>query len=482
MTCSEKIKAKIFDLAIRGKLVPQDASDEPAAKLLERIRGKKAKLVKDEKIKKGKPLPEIAADEVPFEIPANWKWVRLRELGEFSGGHTPSLADSSNWEKGSVLWVTSKDMKQKYISDTGCKVSDKGAKELHLLPVGTLIMVTRSGILRRTFPIALAAKPLTINQDQRALEFYEDIGEFVYAVLKGLEQKILKEYRKTGTTVESIIWEKFINLPMPLPPLAEQKRIVAKIEELFSYVDKISETGKAIRSIGERIDRKILDLALRGKLVPQDDNDEPAAKLLERIKDAKAKLVKEDKRKKEKPLPEIVADEIPFAIPASWMWARLGDVLQPMETKYPSGKEFRYIDIDAIDNKKNVVNNPKSIPVSKAPSRASRGLKTGDTLFSVVRPYLRNIAYIDDSLSDCIASTGFYVIRPIEVDTRFMFWMLISDFTVNGLNAFMKGDNSPSIRVDQIHEFLIPLPPLAEQKRIVAKIEELRAMLKTLQR
>ncbi len=232
----------------------------------------------------------------------------------------------------------------------------------------------------------------------------------------------------------------------------------------------------------KKIKAKILDLAIRGKLVPQDASDEPAAKLLERIKAEKVKLVKEGKGKKEKPLPEIVADEIPFAIPASWMWVRLGDVLQPMETKYPSGKEFRYIDIDAIDNKKNVVNNPKSIPVSKAPSRASRGLKTGDTLFSVVRPYLRNIAYIDDSLSDCIASTGFYVIRPIEVDTRFMFWMLISDFAVNGLNAFMKGDNSPSIRVDQIHEFLIPLPPLAEQKRIVAKIEELRAMLKTLQK
>ena len=230
---AQRIDKKILDLAIRGQLVPQDPSDEPASELVKRIEA--AKRVNaggrvSSRAASDRPAYEI---DPPFDIPDSWEWVKLKDLGVFVGGHTPSLADPSNWENGTVLWVTSKDMKQKYIEDTGCKVSAKGASELHLLPPGSLIMVTRSGILRRTFPVALAAKPLTINQDQRALEFYDNaIGEYVYCCIRSFESTILRDYRKTGTTVESIIWEKFIDLPIPLPPLAEQKRIVAKVDEL----------------------------------------------------------------------------------------------------------------------------------------------------------------------------------------------------------------------------------------------------------
>ena len=258
---AERINKKVLDLAIRGQLVPQDPNDEPAEKLLQRIaearqhnvnvKSRKSKC--DESVifygadrsayetRNGKTV--CIDDEIPFDIPDSWAWCRLRDLGEFVGGHTPSIADKSNWENGSILWVTSKDMKQKYISDTGNKVSRKGAKELQLLPPGSLLMVTRSGILRRTFPIAIAAKPLTINQDQRALRFHlQGIEEYVYCVLKGMEALILRDYRKTGTTVESIIWEKFIDLLIPIPPLTEQKRIVSKIEYIMSLTELIART------------------------------------------------------------------------------------------------------------------------------------------------------------------------------------------------------------------------------------------------
>ena len=230
---AQRLDKKILDLAIRGKLVPQDPNDEPASELVKRIEEQRQAKIDGKKSRAAashKPTYEI---EPPFDIPESWKWVKLSDLGSFVGGHTPSLSDASNWADGDILWVTSKDMKQKYISDTGCKVSKKGASELHLLPKGSLIMVTRSGILRRTFPIAIASKPLTINQDQRAIEFYDsEMSEYIYCCLKSLEPIILRDYRKTGTTVESIIWDKFIHIPIPLPPLAEQKRIVKKIDEL----------------------------------------------------------------------------------------------------------------------------------------------------------------------------------------------------------------------------------------------------------
>ena len=285
----------------------------------------------------------------------------------------------------------------------------------------------------------------------------------------------------TATAQPNFNGEKLSSMIFPLPPLAEQKRIVAKVEELFAYADQIGSASEEITKTAQRLDKKILDLAIRGKLVPQDPNDEPASELVKRIEAARNEKTGSKKSRaaaSHKPTYEI---EPPFDIPESWEWVRLGEVLLPMTTKHPTGETFKYIDIDAIDNKANTVLAPKFLSVEKAPSRASRGLQTGDTLFSVVRPYLRNIAYISNSLADCIASTGFYVCRPSEVvNSLFLFKLLLSDYVVNGLNAFMKGDNSPSIRVDQLNDFPIPLPPLAEQKRIVKKIDELKEMTQAL--
>ena len=222
-TTAKHLDKKILDLAIRGKLVPQDPNDEPASELLKRIAPTSHKSPCKNQDKPVDP---------PFDIPKSWEWVRLREVGVFCGGHTPSMSNSNFWG-GDVLWVSSKDMKSKYITDTQMKVSQLGAEELKILKPGTLLMCTRSGILRRTFPIAIAKRELTINQDQRALILHmPDMAEYIYVALKSLEPTILLNYKKAGTTVESIIWGKFIDLPIPLPPLAEQKRIVAKVNEL----------------------------------------------------------------------------------------------------------------------------------------------------------------------------------------------------------------------------------------------------------
>ena len=222
MNTSKQIDKKILDLAIRGKLMPQDPNDEPASEIVKRIAASHKSPCKNQ----GKPI------DPPFEIPDSWEWVRLKELGVFCGGHTPSTSNPKLWG-GDILWVSSKDMKSKYIDDTQIKVTRLGAEELNVLKPGALLMCTRSGILRRVFPVAIARRELTINQDQRALTLWlPEMIEYVYLALKSLESIILSDYKKSGTTVESIIWNKFVDLPIPLPPLNEQKRIVKRVEAL----------------------------------------------------------------------------------------------------------------------------------------------------------------------------------------------------------------------------------------------------------
>ena len=257
-TFAHALKKSILQYAVEGKLVPQDPNDEPASVLVERIAEERKALVKAGKLKRDKNESVIfrgadrlayetrngetvcIEDELPFKIPETWSWVRFNSLGTFVGGHTPSLADHANWEYGSVLWITSKDMKSKYIVESGEKLSPKGARELQLLPPETILMVTRSGILKHTFPVAIAKKPLTINQDQRALRLYfPEMSEFVYVLLRGLESRVLRDFVKKGTTVQSILWDKFINMSIPLPPIAEQERIVSEVKRLEAQVARL---------------------------------------------------------------------------------------------------------------------------------------------------------------------------------------------------------------------------------------------------
>ena len=174
----------------------------------------------------------------------------------------------------------------------------------------------------------------------------------------------------------------------------------------------------------------------------------------------------------------VPVEEQPYQVPENWCWMRGTAIFREMETRKPAGEFFDYIDIDAIDNSLQVVTAPKHMAVKDAPSRASRAVHYGDTVFSLVRPYLKNIAFIDEFLKDCIASTGFYVCSPSSVVVpRYLYLLMTSSYVVDGLNQYMKGDNSPSIRKDDIELFAYPIPPLAEQQRIVDRIEYLFANL-----
>jgi type I restriction enzyme, S subunit len=254
---------------------------------------------------------------------------------------------------------------------------------------------------------------------------------------------------------------------IPLPPLAEQKRIVSEIERWFSLIDVIESGKNDLRDTIKQAKSKILDLAIHGKLVPQDPNDEPASELLKRI-NPKAEITCDNGHRRK--------------LPQNWTWAKGKNIFAPMKSAKPKSNEFQYIDIDSIDNRRKIISEIKIIKTANAPSRASRHTQKNDIVFSMVRPYLRNIAKVTND--NCIASTVFYVCSSIPqiLDHDYCYYLMISDNVVNGLNQFMKGDNSPSINKGHIDEWLFPIPPLAEQQRIVQKIEELFSVLDNIQK
>lgn len=213
---------------------------------------------------------------------------------------------------------------------------------------------------------------------------------------------------------------------------------------------------------------KILDLAMRGKLVEQNPDDEPASVLLEKIKDEKERLIKEKKIKKSKDLPPISDGEKPFDIPDSWEWVRLGEILKPEIHKKPI-KHFTYIDIASINNQSNKVTNPTRININKdkIASRARQQLDNSDILFSVVRPYLKNIAMVPNNAEYKVGTTGFYVLKPFSlIDREYIFYLVLSKYVIKNMTRKMKGDNSPSIRKGDLQGLIIPFPPLEEQSRI----------------
>ena len=251
--------------------------------------------------------------------------------------------------------------------------------------------------------------------------------------------------------------ELLLSLSLPIPPLQEQKRIVSVVKEYLSLMESIETNTFDLQSAIGKAKKIVLNLAIQGELVPQDPDEEPAIELLKRIN----------------PNIKIPCDNphYPYKIPNSWCWAKGNMLFAPMQSCSPKGNVFKYIDIDTIDNKNNSIKSVKVVPTKEAPSRASRFTKRDDTLFSMVRPYLRNIAIVNED--DCIASTGFYVCRTNGcLDDKYCFYMMLSSYVVDGLNAFMKGDNSPSINKGHVESFVYPLPPMNEQKRIVIEVEK----------
>ena len=255
-TFPDQLRKSILQYAVQGKLVPQNPDDEPASVLLDRIRAEKERLIAAGKIKRDKHesvifrrdnshyekidgVERCIDDEIPFEIPESWEWARLRDFGKFSSGKTPTMSEPKFWN-GTIPWVSSKDMKRDVILDSEMHITDLAAESMVIYPVGTLLLVSRSGILRRKLPLCVLGIESTINQDIKAFSLYDlSVSEWIRNAILAFEPYILRELVKSVTTVESLKFDEFSNMLIPVPPFSEQKSIIAKIHELNSLIEAL---------------------------------------------------------------------------------------------------------------------------------------------------------------------------------------------------------------------------------------------------
>ena len=319
---AQDLKNSILQLAIQGKLVPQDPNDESAEVLYAKIQAEKQKLIKEGKIKKDKPLPPIPDDEVPFSIPPSWKWVRLGEIVKYTMGKTPSRNDYEMWGE-CYNWVSISDLIDgKTIFTTKEKISQKSYNEVfrgNIIPAGTLLMSFKLTIGK----VSILGFDGFHNEAIISIFPYIDTEKATTMYLFKLLPYLTFFSTEIKTAVKGITLnsDSLSKLLIPLPPLAEQKRIVAKIEELEPLIKQYEQAETELSTLNdtfpEQLKKSILQYAIQGKLVSQDLNDEPAEALYAKIQAEKQKLIKEGKIKKDKPLPPITDDEIPFPIPSN---------------------------------------------------------------------------------------------------------------------------------------------------------------------
>lgn len=384
----------------------------------------------------------VPKEEQPYKIPNNWCWVRLDFLlKEICNGTT--IKQNKEGKTARVTRIESLQNNTIDFNRIGNIVNESLIKDKDWYIEGDIIVshinsiehVGKSAVITRDMlPLVHGMNLLRLRLNNICnSQFFQ-----LYTRTTDYKKSIVNRVNRAVNQV-SINQKQLCSLEIPITNLKEQQRIVNRIESLFAKLDRAKELIENTLAQFEQNKIAILHKAFTGELT--------------------AKWRKEN--------------NIDLS---SWEKIKLGKVLLPMQTKKPTGQFFRYIDIDAIDNKRQIVKAPKLILTEKAPSRASRGVETGNILFSMVRPYLKNIAQIDSDLSDCIASTGFYVCRcKPELNSRFLYYLFIFDKTIDYLMQFMKGDNSPSIRKDDLLNMKIDLPTIEEQQEIVNILDNLLA-------
>ena len=481
----QELKNSILQLAIQGKLVEQRPEEGTAEELFAQIQEEKQRLIAEKKIKKEKALPEIADEEKPFDIPDSWKWVRLRDIcSKITDGthHSPP-----NSEVGKYRYITAKNIKDSGIDLTNISyVSQETHEEIYSRcnPEQGDILLIKDGATTGVVTVNNLVEAFSMLSSVALLKksVFTDAWYVVYALRSDLFYKAIRSQMK-GTGITRITLKQIEPIVVPLPPLAEQKRIVAKIEELLPYIDRYEQAWSKLEQFNSRfpedMKKSLLQYAIQGKLVEQRPEEGTAEELFAQIQEEKQRLIAEKKIKKEKPLPEITDEEKLFDIPDSWKWVRLTSVASKItdgEHKTPrrvdsyygfyllSARNIRdgYILLDDVDYVDEEEFNKISLRCNP---------KRGDILISCSGSVGRCAVVEDDNLYVMVRSAA--MISPVLLNAKFLMHAIQSEIVQKQIRNKTKQTAQANLFQEAIRNLVIPIPPLAEQKRIVEKLEQL---------
>ena len=475
----QELKNSILQLAIQGKLVEQRLEEGTAEELYQQIQAEKQRLIKEGKIKKEKPLPEISEDEIPFDIPESWKWVRVIDIVYLSSGNQYSECSDG------ILYIKVADMslpENEYEICTSTRKANVNGSGI--IPTGSIIFPKRGGAIATNKKRLVLREPICVDSNIMVMTvIYEDILPYLYKWFSSIDLGKLA----TGTSVPQINNKDIYPLLVPLPPLAEQKRIVAKIEELLPYIERYERAWSKLEELNKRfpidLQKSILQMAIQGKLVEQRPEEGTAEELYQQIQAEKQRLIKEGKIKKEKPLPEITEDEIPFDIPENWKWVKLGEIgytnigltYSPLNQTSDGTIVLRSNNIrDGQMDYEDIVRVNMDIPENKM-------CHIGDILICARNGSKRLVgkAAIVDREG---MSFGAFMAVYRSICNPYVLHVINSAYFRNSLLEDTGTTTINQITQDMLKNALIPLPPLAEQKRIVKKLEEILPLCEILKR
>ena len=501
---AKDLKNALLQEAVQGKLVPQIASEGNARDLLEEIRNEKLshgldfanaksgkRKSKKETALAGSNPCDITEEEIPFEIPENWCWCRLSDIGEINRGrsqHRPRN-DISLYENGTIPFIQTGDVAKAsgIILEPKTFYNEKGLSQSKLWKKGTICLTIAANI----GDVAVLNFDACFPDSVVGFNGYEKVSDNKYVMYTLMWYKDLLDKLSHSTAQKNINLEILSKIVFPLPPLSEQKRIVAAIEKFMPLIEEYGKKETQLKAINEKIGtltkKAILQEAVQGKLVPQIVAEGNAKDLLEEIKKEKTKLIKEGKIKKEKTLPEITEDEIPFDIPENWCWCRLGEIVNYKMGKTPPRAESEWWgdknDIPWISIADMVadghINKTKEFMSWKAIKEVfNNTVSKAGTLIMSFKLTVGRVSILDIDATHNEAIISIYPYIDSDYCTRNYLFKVLPLLSQNGeTKDAIKGR---TLNSTSLSNMLIPLPPLAEQKRIVAAIEKILPLCENL--